>query len=86
MQLRELKEFKLTKEEALEQYEVWTVEPCTGKQRAFIYGLLEQTNTDLEDFYVDDLHDLTKLEASYLIDELKEKRDSIWNGDKRGLW
>jgi predicted TPR repeat methyltransferase len=57
--------------------------PCTGKQRSFVHGLLNQLNEDLDDYGVDDLKDLTITEISVLIDELKEKRDEMnWENNR----
>jgi hypothetical protein len=83
--LRQFREFKMTTAEAVNCYDadLWTLQPCTPKQRSFVYGLLDQTDMRLEDFSIKDLHDLTKAEVSELIDELKEIKESKYEDRRR---
>ena len=60
-----------------------SLSPCTAKQRGFIYGLLNQLSADPEDYGVDDVKELTVVEAVEIIDTLKDERDFLKN---KGGW
>lgn len=81
-ELEKFEEFKMSRDE-LDYTGDGGLAPCTGKQRGYIYGLLDKLGAEPEDYGIngrDGIRDLTIAEASELIERLKEDEESAKSG------